>query len=153
MTTPADALARLLELTVLLDADMASGLAEHDLTPARAHVVWELRGRGPSTQRTIADAVGVTPRNVTGLVDGLVETGFVTREPHPSDRRALLVTLTEKGLRVTERLSRENDAFAEQLFGGMAPERREALHAGLGDVIATIRDLQGRAADAEPGAS
>jgi len=38
----------------------------------------------------------VAPRTITALFDGLVATGFVTREPHPSDRHAALVTLTER---------------------------------------------------------
>ncbi len=40
------------------------------------------------TQRALADALQVTPRNVTGLVDALADSGFVERAPHPTDRRA-----------------------------------------------------------------
>jgi DNA-binding MarR family transcriptional regulator len=74
---------QVLELTVLLGRDMTSSLARMGLTEARAHLLWELRARGPCTQRALASALRVTPRAVTALVDGLVETGFVTREPAP----------------------------------------------------------------------
>src|SRR5918993_821261 len=93
----AAALDQVLELVVLLNEDMTRSLARIGLTSARAHVLWELHHRGPTTQRVLADALQVSPRNVTGLVDGLVETGFVTREPHPGDRRATLVSFTEHG--------------------------------------------------------
>ncbi|MFC7479231.1 MarR family winged helix-turn-helix transcriptional regulator [Luedemannella flava] len=95
----AGALDRILELSVLVNADMTQSLARDQLTVSRAHVLWELRHRGPSTQRVLADAMGVSARTITGLVDGLVATGFVTREPHPTDRRATLVTVTEHGAR------------------------------------------------------
>jgi DNA-binding MarR family transcriptional regulator len=79
---------RILELAVLLGDDMDRDLARRGLTGSRAHLVWELHRHGPSTQRTLAEALGVTPRAITGLVDALTDGGFVTREPHPSDRRA-----------------------------------------------------------------
>lgn len=142
MTDPVAALARIQELALLLNGDMDEGLAAFGLTPARAHLVGELRRLGPSTQRVLSDVIEVSPRNITGLVDGLVATGFVTREAHPTDRRATLVTLTSQGTAVTERLQLENDRFAQQLFADMPPRRLDALHAGLGDVIATIQALR-----------
>lgn len=37
------------------------------------------------------------PRNVTGLLDALTDKGYVARQPHPTDRRATLVSLTDHG--------------------------------------------------------
>ena len=133
------ALGRVLELTVLLGEDMAQGLAQQGLTGPRAHLVWELGQRGPSTQRALAGALGVTPRNVTGLVDGLVATGFVTREPHPTDRRATLVTLTDHGVGVAEGFVQGRAALAELLFGGMPDQVFAGLLEGLDIVLARLR--------------
>jgi DNA-binding MarR family transcriptional regulator len=80
------ALDRVLQVTLLLGQDTTASLARMGLTQSRAHLVWELRARGPSTQQALASAMHVTPRAVTALVDALVETGFVTREPRPGDR-------------------------------------------------------------------
>ena len=77
---------QVLEVAVLIDRDMSSSLGEYGLTPARTHLLWVLFHRGPCTQRALADELDVTARNVTGLVDGLEESGYVTREPHPGDR-------------------------------------------------------------------
>ena len=77
MSTRTDALDGLLALTVVLGEDMRTSLARDGLTPSRAHVLWLLHHGGPTTQRAIADALGVSARNVTGLVDGLVAGGFV----------------------------------------------------------------------------
>jgi DNA-binding MarR family transcriptional regulator len=133
------ALDRILEVVVLLNDDMTRRLARDGLTVSRTHLLWELRRRGPSTQRVLADALGVSARTVTGLVDGLAATGFVTRELHPSDRRATLVTFTPRGVRVVAAMERDQAEFAHILFGGMPQRRFDGLVAGLGDVLDRLR--------------
>ena len=134
-----EAFDRLLELVVLLDEDMTRGLAAEGLTVPRAHLVWILHHGGPSTQRALADALGVTPRNVTGLVDGLVATGFVTREPHPTDRRATLVALTDHGAATLAAMDRSHAEAAELLFGDMSGPGFDAFVEGLGHVLSRLR--------------
>jgi DNA-binding MarR family transcriptional regulator len=52
----------------------------------------------PGTNPTrLAGALKVTPPNVTGIVDRLVEQGLLARRVSPEDRRALELRLTEKG--------------------------------------------------------
>jgi DNA-binding MarR family transcriptional regulator len=120
MERQVDGLGQILLLTVLLNQDMTEGLARIGLTGSRTRLLWELRHRGPSTQRALADALDVSARTITGLVDGLVATGFVTREPHPSDRRATLVTFTEDGTRTVGELERGQRELAGLLFDGMS---------------------------------
>jgi DNA-binding MarR family transcriptional regulator len=52
----------------------------------------------------LSDELGVTARNVTGLVDALQRDGLVERLPYPNDRRAVLVRLTPAGERVSGEL-------------------------------------------------
>lgn len=135
------ALDRVLELTVLLSQDMTASLAQMGLTPARVHLLWELRSQVPCTQRALASALNVTPRAITALVDGLVETGFVTREPCPADRRATLVTLTEQGRATTQALSDEHRELARQLFAGLPDDTFDHFGAGLDHVVNRLRVL------------
>src|SRR5688500_1721418 len=109
------ALGRILELVVLVNRDMTQSLARDGLTGPRAHVLWELQQRGPLTQRSLADALSVSARNVTALIDGLSASGFVTREAHPTDRRATLVTFTERGAATAAALDRGQEEFARIL--------------------------------------
>src|ERR1700761_5567629 len=109
---------RILELTVLFGRDSADSLSRMGLTESRAHLVWQLQLRGPCTQAVLAADMHVTPRNVTALVDALVETGFVTREPHPTDRRATLVSFTERGQATAVALADSHRRLARQLFEG-----------------------------------
>lgn len=118
---------------------MAHANAALGLTPARMHLLWELGRRGPVPQRALAEALKVTPRAVTGLVDALVAQGLVTREAHPTDRRATLVTLTPPGETLVGRLERDHRKLARALFAPMSPAEFDAFAQGLGGVIDRLR--------------
>ena len=130
----------MLELAILLNDDMTRTLARDGLTVARTHLLWELHRRGPSTQRVLADALGVSPRNITGLVDGLVATGFVTREPHQGDRRATLVSPTAHGTRTASRMEEERAHLAELLFSTMSERQFDGFADGLKLVLTRLRE-------------
>jgi DNA-binding MarR family transcriptional regulator len=136
-----EALDRVLQLAVLLNEDMARDLERRGLPGSRAHLVWELHKRGPSTQRALAQALRVTPRAITGLVDALVESGFVTRELHPTDRRATLVTFTKRGASAARSLERDHIDLARKLFEDLAEPTFRNFTRGLDEVLARLREL------------
>jgi DNA-binding MarR family transcriptional regulator len=139
---------RVLELTVLLSRDAADSLAQQGLTESRAHLVWQLAQRGPCTQATLAADLHVTPRTITALVDALVDTGFVTREPHPSDRRATLVTFTERGRATAQALVDSHRRLARLLFADLPDDIFESFDAALLHVLTRFRGvLASRAPD------
>ncbi|CCG01136.1 MarR family winged helix-turn-helix transcriptional regulator [Blastococcus saxobsidens] len=132
---------RLLEIALLVQADMARELEPAGLTPARTHLLWEVHQRGPSSQRALATALDVTPRNVTGLVDALEERGFVRREPHPTDRRITLVTLTEQGARTTAEMEKSHREIAAHLVAGFDADRLEQFRTDLDTIAARLHEL------------
>jgi len=126
---------------VLLGRDMADFLARQGLTESRVHLLWQLQQRGPCTQATLAADLRVTPRAITALVDGLVATGFVTREPHPADRRAILVTFTERGRATARALVDDHRRLARQLFAGLPDDAFDSFDAGLLHVLTRFRGV------------
>ncbi|MEV0174555.1 MarR family transcriptional regulator [Streptomyces sp. NPDC050803] len=133
---------RLFELAEVLGAMMQRGLAERGLTTARAGVLWALLHDGPMTQRTLAARLGVTPRNVTGLLDALQEAGLVVRGAHPTDRRATLVSLTDEGRGVTVELRGGRDELAAALFADLPADRLDAFTATLAQVTERLRGAE-----------
>lgn len=102
--------------------------------------------RGPLSQREIAGQMHVTEQTLGRVLRGLEEHGYITREPHASDRRRRLVTLTEHGREALVELdhAREvqaligneltDDETAQlrrlliQMLGGLPlPERRDKV--------------------------
>ena len=118
---------------------MTQAIEALGLTAARTHLLWLLGQRGPVPQRVLAEALKVTPRAVTGLVDALVADGLVTREPHPSDRRATLVTFTARGERLVRQLERDHAQLARALFAPMSRREFDSFARGLGGVIERLR--------------
>ena len=132
------ALERLWGVAGLLGGGMQTGLAERGLTLARAGLIWQLQRLGPLTQQALSRALRVTARNVTGLVDALEADGIVARKAHPSDRRATLVSLTDKGASLARAMRRDQDDFAQRLFEGFTSEELSAFTAILDRVLIQI---------------
>ncbi|HKW58795.1 MAG TPA: MarR family transcriptional regulator [Candidatus Dormibacteraeota bacterium] len=132
-------LERLWGLAILLSDGMQAGLAERGLTLARAALLWQLQQDGASTQHSLSRALRVTPRNITGLVDALEAAGLVARTAHPSDRRATLVTLTDKGTAAARGMRRDQDRFAQVLFNDVTPAELATFVKVVDRVLARIR--------------
>lgn len=110
------ALDRVFELAARLGDGMDSYLADRGLNPARARVLMALHQRGALVQRQLSQALDCSPRHVTGLVDTLESAGLVRREAHPTDRRAILVTLTKHGARAAAHMADQRRSSAQAMF-------------------------------------
>lgn len=137
---PPDLLELLFELTVLLSDHMEIDLRRRGLTRARARVIWCLHHHGSTTHGALAEALDVTPRNVTGLVDALEEDGFVFRRPHPTDRRASLVALTDFGRHTALGMHEDELRLAVQLMGHLSPEQASQFAGSVTDIVGRLRE-------------
>jgi DNA-binding MarR family transcriptional regulator len=75
------------------------GVAEagfDDLRPAHSTVFQHIEAEG-SRLTDLAERAQITKQSMGYLVDYLVERGYLERRPDPTDRRAALVCLTERG--------------------------------------------------------
>lgn len=122
---------RLLQIADLFQKDMARAFEGTGLTTSRVHLLWVLQHAGPSTQQALAKLCAVSPRNITGLVDGLERSGHVRRAPHPTDRRAVLVELTPSAVATMTRMQQEHVELNETLISAIAPEDRDAVQRGV----------------------
>src|SRR5690606_33369118 len=94
---------------------------------------------GPITQQSLSARLGTTPRSVSALVDGLARAGYVERRPHPSDRRAVLLSLTPLASDMMRRLRRGPERLARELIEAVDIAGRPALERGL----ATLQEWLG----------
>jgi DNA-binding MarR family transcriptional regulator len=84
-------------------------------------------GISGTQMHSIAGYLNVTPRNVTGLVDGLEAAGLVERVPDPADRRATIVRMTPEGESVAQRGRRVTDTVVKKVLGILSDEEKLQL--------------------------
>jgi DNA-binding MarR family transcriptional regulator len=84
---------------------------------------------GPMTATRLAEATGLSAAATTSLIDRLESKDFVRRRRHDSDRRQVLVELTERGL---ERVG--------ALYGPLVADGAPMLEGFTLDQLAVMRD-------------
>lgn len=99
---------------------------------------------GQLTPTVIAERLGLTTASVTGLLDRLATAGYLTRRPNPRDRRSILVSLTDDGLRAVAASFNLFAADLEAAMSGTEPAERAGLERLLQRTAAALRR---RAAD------
>lgn len=139
MTPPL--LDRLLQIGDLFQKDMARAFDGTTLTPSRVHLLWMLQHAGPSTQQALAHLCEVSPRNITGLVDALEQSGHVRRTPHPTDRRSVIVELTAVATETMTQMQREHDELNTTLLDAVAPADRAAVARGVEAIAHRLEEL------------
>lgn len=68
-----------------------------DVSPMQFMVLGTVEAHHTLNMTQISNEVAVSNQHLTRLVDGLVTKDYVTRTPDPANRRANLISLTEKG--------------------------------------------------------
>jgi DNA-binding MarR family transcriptional regulator len=121
-------------------------------SPARMRLLAALHCKGPRIMRGLHEELRVTARQVTNLVDALEAEGLVSRTPHASDRRATVITLTERG---TELMGATLGPFRHKIAGPFRDlgesDRRELLRLMEKVVAALNRRVQDKERACENG--
>ena len=109
--------------------------ASEGLTLPRLRLVERLHCKGPDKMGILADELGLSPRNMTVLVDGLEDEGLVKRVPHSTDRRATVIEATQEGMAAAEVLLEPHFGAMSCLFTDLSDEQR----AQFSEILATLR--------------
>jgi len=112
-----------------------------DLTPTQLSVLGTIKQLGPSTPGQVAAHERVQPPSLTRTLTGLIDLGFVLREPHPDDGRQVLVSLSSDGHAVLDAERERRDAWLHEQLQELTSDERRILRAAA--------DLFERLADAE----
>jgi len=93
---------------------------------------------GPQTVPQMARVRPVTRQHIQGLVNALLDGGYVAYVDNPAHKRSKLVSPTERGLRVFKQLrARETEAFG-RARSEATPEELEAATRVLRALIGTF---------------
>jgi DNA-binding MarR family transcriptional regulator len=92
---------------------------------------------GAMTVGELARIERVKPPSMTRTVNSLDEAGLVTRRPHPTDGRQVVVDLTPVARQVLDEDRRRRDAWLARRLTALSPEQRAALR----DVAPLLEEL------------
>jgi DNA-binding MarR family transcriptional regulator len=113
---------------------------QNDLSIPVMAVLGALFRRGELTVGELAALERVQPPTMTRKVNFLEEGGYLTRRPHDSDGRVVVVTLTDRGRDTVLADRRRRDEWLSRQLRDLTPEQREVLRAAA----PILRDLSER---------
>jgi DNA-binding MarR family transcriptional regulator len=114
-------------------------LQDCGLSYARMRLLGTLHCNGPQIMSDISDDLGVTRRNITALVDALEDEGLVRRRPHPTDRRATVIELSERGAQTANGMYGGYREAVSGLFTHLSEDERRELMRLLGSLREALR--------------
>lgn len=109
-------------------------LRKHDLaglTPSQLSTLASVGARGPVRLGDLAAAERIAPSTLTRVVNVLEDRGYLRRQPAPDDARAFLVTVTDGGQDVLQRIRAEGTRMLADSLRALPPDQLAALEAAL----------------------
>ncbi len=120
---------RLLSCTVRIENHVRACLRQQfDTTLPRFDLMAQL-DRHPDGLRMheLSKRMMVTRGNITGITDQLEREGLVVRSFDPTDRRAVAVKLTQRGLKRFREMAAGHERWVAELLDGLSPEEKRTV--------------------------
>jgi DNA-binding MarR family transcriptional regulator len=116
------------QLGVYLAEDFVHRLAPFGVRPRTYAVLTALNAEDGQSQRELSTRLGIHRNVMVAVIDDLERQDLVKRMPHPGDRRAFAVTLTDKARDLLPKLDAQGRAQEDEITATLtAAERRAVL--------------------------
>lgn len=102
--------------------------------------LWEADGL---TQRELVERVDIEQATMANTLSRMQRDGLIERRPHPTDRRAQLVWLTEKAKALREAATDAAEATNRIALADLSSAERDQLAALMRRVISALRRSEG----------
>lgn len=129
------------ELSNALAKGSTEASAVHDLLPTEMLVLMMCRQLGECTATQLAPILPVDASRISRLINGLVDREFLVRRRTPSDRRLVILSLSESGEAVAADLTERMDAHYDALTAGLSDDQIEAFAATADAIVANYAAL------------
>lgn len=90
------------------------------ITVEQFHILRHIR-RGVTSVSELAEAKQISRSAISQSVDMLVEKGWITRQPDPSDRRYITLALTSSGEELLNAVFQQNRAWMRAKMAHLSP--------------------------------
>lgn len=135
----------LLRAVLALGRRLRSERPEGAVTLAAISLLGTLGRLGPTPAVQLAAEERLQPQSLTRIIAGLQRDGLIERRRDPTDRRALIIALTEKGNTVFADDLRARQAWLrDAMLGALSEEERTALIAAADIMLKLAFDGHGK---------
>ncbi|QCI96543.1 MarR family winged helix-turn-helix transcriptional regulator [Agrobacterium larrymoorei] len=104
-------------------------------SPGQFPVLLELWNEDGLTQRQLLDRVDIEQATLANTLSRMERDGLIERKPHPNDRRAQVIKLTEKGLSLEQQAIAASRATDDTILQGLLKFERQLLLEYMGRAI------------------
>lgn len=127
------------------DRILTDTVREFDLSRGEYKVLITLKGAGdrPSSPGELSDRLLVSSGAMTNRLDQLESAGLIRRDPDPSDRRGVLVSLTEAGATRVEEAVYTQARKEKELIDVLSEGDRQHLRAAFGALLKALDERYG----------
>jgi DNA-binding MarR family transcriptional regulator len=115
------------QLGVYLAEDFVHRLEPFGVEPRAYAVMKALSEDDGRSQRELSTQLGIHRNVMVTVVDKLERDGLVKRMPHPADRRAFAVTLTDKARDLLPELDAQGSAQEDEITASLTDAERKAV--------------------------
>src|SRR5687768_3885670 len=105
-------------------------------------ILMQLHYRGNCGVSDISNRFDITSAAASQLVDKLVQSSLIQREEDPSDRRAKLLNLTDKGKELIQQGIEERYRWVDQLAEKLTAEERAKVAEALNLLTQAAKELE-----------
>ena len=98
-----------------------------DISNNDMHIIEAIGKEEPKNMSTIAKSLSVTVGTLTIAINNLVKKGYVNRVRSEEDRRVVLISLSEKGVKAYEHHKRFHEDMVEATLEGLNESETEVL--------------------------
>jgi DNA-binding MarR family transcriptional regulator len=109
-------------------------------SPGRYKVLNILGAKGPIRAGELATLCAASPSGMSESIESLSAEGFVRRVDDPTDRRAVVVALTEQGGAELERVRDLMTAALVRQLDGLSADQRTRLRSAVNDLTEILID-------------
>jgi len=102
-------------------------LAEPALSDTQLAALATLERHGAMSPGDLAEHEKVQPPSMTRVIAALVDWELVTRAPHQTDRRQVILTVTSEGRSLVQKVRRRKEAWLARRLAELSPQERAIL--------------------------
>lgn len=109
------------------------------LNYSQIEAVRRLATLGPMSASELAKSLCYDAGALTRLLDQLEQRGYLRREPHPDDRRALRIVLSRSGAALGEQLIAISEEVLDRALGDLSATEQQHLADYMRRMLNTLR--------------